>query len=333
MFGPALLVCPVTNPVKYLTKKKVDFIPAKNLMSRDGKQGCLDIDYFAGKDSSNPVFECKIVELAVTWSGQLPQQLVDKPYSVQMNGSLAIDDSSGAYTFSATTSGGAQVWIDGRQIINAPDNASLTNFSANYVFTRTGKHQIKILHFQPKPGECSFKFEWANSNAVEKLSSTLTSYLPENKNGWFDFWTNEKLLGGQLHTREVPLSIMPIYVKAGSILPFGPVVQSTGDNAGDTLDVRIYPGNDARFTLYEDEGDSYRYEKGLRSEIAFRWIDSKKEIVIGKRDGEFPGMKKDRYFRILMVEDGNTLAAGPSMRVCKIVRYSGKPVSVDCSAK
>lgn len=326
MFGPALLVCPVTNPIQYKTKKTVDFIPAKNLMSLDGKKGCLDVDYFAGKDSVKSALHCNIVELAVTWNGQLPDQLVSVPYSVRMDGYLLIDDVQASYTFNVATSGAVRFILDGKTIINAPDNAALATFSAKAVFAEAGRHRIQIIHYQPKPGECSFKFEWANSHNAEKLSSVLTSYLPKNNNGWIDFWTNERIAGGKMTTRDVPLDIMPLYVKAGSIIPFGHIVQSTSERQDDTLEIRVYTGNDCNFVLFEDEGDSYRYEKGVYSEIPISWNEAQKELTIGKRAGTFPGMKQERYFKVTIIDGGESSRAANGKVPGKMLHYNGKPI-------
>ena len=124
---------------------------------------------------------------------------------------------------------------------------------------------------------------------------------------------------------------MPIYVRAGSILPMGSVLQYTGERKNDTLEVRIYSGNDAQFTLYEDEGDSYNYEKGLFSEINFRWNDVVQNLTIEKRQGEFPGMLKQRCFRIVVIGKEIIDKPGYSGAFIKQVTYDGSPLVVDAS--
>ena len=93
-------------------------------------------------------------------------------------------------------------------------------------------------------------------------------YLPEGSN-WFDFWTGAKLAGGQTIQREVPIDIMPVYIRAGSIIPWGPAVQYATEKSWDDLEIRVYPGANATFILYEDENDNYNYEKGVYSTITF----------------------------------------------------------------
>ena len=143
-----------------------------------------------------------------------------------------------------------------------------------------------------------------------------------------DFWTNETLEGGQDVQRECPISLIPLYVKAGSILPLGPDVQYATEKKWDNLDLCIYPGADGEFTLYEDEFDNYNYEKGLFSTIRFVWDDTRRTLTICDRNGEFPGMLKRRYFRITLMEPGKPSAEKVMERADRVVRYTGKEMSV-----
>lgn len=132
-------------------------------------------------------------------------------------------------------------------------------------------------------------------------------YLPEGA-GWYDYWTGKKYDGGQTVTLETTLDYIPLFVKAGSILPAGETMQYVGEKPADNLDIRIYPGADAEFTLYEDEGDSYNYEQGVYSTIKFRWDDKRHRLTISKREGEYPGMLDKRRFNIILI-DGDTTEA------------------------
>ena len=109
-------------------------------------------------------------------------------------------------------------------------------------------------------------------------------YLPAGTL-WYDFWTGEKYNGGQYIEKEAPIDIIPLYVKAGSIVPFGPKVQYAAEKKWDNLEIRIYEGADGEFTLYEDENDNYNNEKGMYSTIEFKWIDAKRTLKIGERKG------------------------------------------------
>lgn len=137
---------------------------------------------------------------------------------------------------------------------------------------------------------------------VKQAAAPVEVYLPEG-NDWYDFWTNERLNGGQTLRRPCPIDIMPVYVKAGSILPWGPDVQYASEKPWDDLEIRVYPGADGTFTLYEDEGDNYNYEKGAFTEINFNWKDATRELTIGTRQGAFKGMLKNRRFHIVVMEE------------------------------
>ncbi|MBN1892970.1 DUF5110 domain-containing protein [bacterium] len=147
-------------------------------------------------------------------------------------------------------------------------------------------------------------------------------YLPKGT-GWIDFWTGEKVGGGQRIRKETPVDIMPLYVKAGSILPLGPNVQYATEKKWDSLEIRIYPGADGEFVLYEDELDNYNYEKGFYSTIPFRWDDGKKELTVGGRTGSFPGMLDQRAFQVVVVSPDHGTGVEAAERFVKSVRYNG----------
>ena len=146
-------------------------------------------------------------------------------------------------------------------------------------------------------------------------TKTAVKYLPKGVD-WYDFWTGAKMKGGQNVTLQTSFDRVPMFVRAGSILPLGPEMQYVGEKAWDNLEVRIYPGANATFTLYEDEGDSYNYEKGIYSTIPFTWNDKTRTLTIGACQGTFPGMLKARQFTL-------TLPDGTS----KTVGYNGAEVS------
>lgn len=158
---------------------------------------------------------------------------------------------------------------------------------------------------------------------TEDFSSVKTkqTYLPKGAD-WYDFWTGEKLTGGQKVTRETPLDIIPLYIKAGSILPFGPRVQYATEKKWDDLEIRVYPGADGDFTLYEDENDNYNYEKGKYSEIKFHWDDKKHTLKIADRAGSFAGMPEGRKFNIAVAPAGD--GEIESSKAVKSVAYNGK---------
>jgi alpha-D-xyloside xylohydrolase len=152
-------------------------------------------------------------------------------------------------------------------------------------------------------------------------------YLPAGTN-WIDFWTGERIKGGQTIKKESPIDIMPLYVKAGSIIPIGPDVQYAEEKEWDNLEIRIYEGADGEFTLYEDENDNYNYEKGLYSTITFSWNDGSKTLTISDREGSFPGMLTERKFNIVMVSENKGNGMDKASSYDKTVKYNGNSISI-----
>jgi alpha-D-xyloside xylohydrolase len=168
-----------------------------------------------------------------------------------------------------------------------------------------------------------------NKDGREDFSTVKTKevYLPKGAD-WFDFWTGEKHSGGQKINKEAPLDIMPLYVKAGSILPVGPKVQYSSEKKWDNLNIYVYEGANGEFTLYEDENDNYNYEKGAYSTITFIWNDAKKTLTISDRKGSFQGMLAERKFNIVNVTNGKTIILNEVEKSGKEVKYTGKATSV-----
>ena len=161
------------------------------------------------------------------------------------------------------------------------------------------------------------KKENSLSNIDFTQNKTVKVYLPTGSD-WFDFWTKEKFNGGQEIQKTVNLQSIPLYVKAGSIIPFGFDVQYATEKKWDNLTLKIYPGADADFVLYEDEFDNYNYEKGDYTEIPFHWNEKSKTLTINSRKGNFKGMIDKRNFNLIL-PDGQQ----------KSVSYSGKKVTIN----
>lgn len=152
-------------------------------------------------------------------------------------------------------------------------------------------------------------------------------YLPAGAE-WIDFWTGEPNVGGQTIRKESPIDIMPLYVRSGSILPIGPEVQYAEEKPWDSLEIRIYPGADGTFTLYEDEKDNYNYEQGLFSTITFSWDDSRNRLTISDREGSFPAMLQERSFQFTLVSTDKGKGMETGQKSDSVVRYNGKKMSV-----
>ena len=149
------------------------------------------------------------------------------------------------------------------------------------------------------------------------VTKTVTKYLPKGAI-WYDFWTNRCYKGGQNVMLETALNRVPMFVRAGSILPLGPEMQYVGEKSWDSLELRVYPGADGSFTLYEDEGDSYNYEKGAYTTITFQWNNKARTLTIGDRQGRYEGMLQNRQFTVVL-PDGSS----------RQVDYNGNKVTIE----
>ena len=158
-------------------------------------------------------------------------------------------------------------------------------------------------------GESAAQADWTETK-------TATKYLPKGAN-WYDFWTGKLYKGGQNVVLTTRFDQVPMFVRAGSIVPLGPVMQYVGEKPWDNLEIRIYPGADAEFSLYEDEGDGYNYEQGYYSNIIFTWTDRTRTLHISARQGGYKGMILERKFTLVLPDGTN-----------KTIDYNGNQVTV-----
>jgi alpha-D-xyloside xylohydrolase len=147
-------------------------------------------------------------------------------------------------------------------------------------------------------------------------------YLPHG--AWRDFWTGRAIDGGVAIDAPANLERMPIYVRAGSIIPMGPQLQFATEKPADPIELRIYEGADGDFVLYEDENDNYNYEKGAHATIAIHWDDAKQTLTLGERQGSFPGMLQNRTFKIVHVREDFGGGMESTEKPDSVIQYSGK---------
>ncbi len=152
-------------------------------------------------------------------------------------------------------------------------------------------------------------------------------YLPAGHQ-WIDFWTGETQAGGREIVADAPIEKMPLMIKAGSIVPMGPFIQYSTEKAADPIELRIYPGADGNFTLYEDENDTYDYEKGVFSTIFVHWNDAKHLLTIDSRHGSFPGMLKSRTFDVVVVGKNHGAGVEVTANPDKVISYSGQRATI-----
>jgi len=157
----------------------------------------------------------------------------------------------------------------------------------------------------------------------EPRSQTRPVYLPAGR-VWSDFWTGLETAGGKVIRADAPIERIPLLVPSGSIIPLGPPVQYAAEDPGGPIELRVYPGSDASFTFYEDENDSYDYEKGVYSTTRFEWSESLHQLTIGERRGAYPGMPATRVFRVVIVAEGHGVGPDVTEEADRVVTYAGQ---------
>jgi alpha-D-xyloside xylohydrolase len=208
-------------------------------------------------------------------------------------------------------------------------------YSSAWGVTNQGATLMRALplEFSTDPGAraVSDEFMFGPSLLINPITTEgatqRTVYLPAGSD-WIDFWTGKRASGGKTITAEAPLEVIPIFAKAGSIVPYGPFVESAAGKP-DPIDLRIYAGADGDFQLYEDEGDNYDYEHGARSVIPIHWDDKAGTLTVGDRRGNFPGMLERRTFRVVRVADSHGVGTKPTSNFDATIQFAGKAVSVN----
>ena len=163
------------------------------------------------------------------------------------------------------------------------------------------------------------------SPVLKEHATERTVYLPAGAD-WYDFWTGARATGGVEVDRPAPIETIPLQIRAGSILPMGPVIEYAGQ-ASDPIELRIYPGANGDFTLYEDGGDSYRYEKGAHATIPIHWDDASRTLTISARQGSYPGMAAGHTFNVVIVSSGHGAGGEVTAAPDKAIQYTGAAIA------
>jgi alpha-D-xyloside xylohydrolase len=326
MFGPAIMVCPVTEYMLHRPPESSVPVTAEYFKTDDGKPG-LNARYYKDTEYKNLSLEKIDSCININWyaTGR-PDYVTDSTLAIKWKGKL-IPTQTGNYQFHIKCYGPKRILIDGKEL---PFVYQSVEVYTDLINLQAGKEYDFALETENgTPGALRVELFWktpeilAREQLVENREQTRNVYLPAG-NKWYDFWTGEIFEGGQTIKSDAPIDKIPLLVKAGSVIPLGPFVQYAAEKPADPLEIRIYPGADGEFLLYEDENDNYNYEKGIFSTITFRWEDKDGRLIIGKRQGSFPGMIKNRIFKITLVGK----AKGNGIEICKspdtTVRYAGE---------
>jgi alpha-D-xyloside xylohydrolase len=335
MFGPSLLVHPVTRPMYRIQPPPPATIPADVLRTPDGQPG-LAGQYFEGRNFEVP--KGRVIDKVIDHSWPAPplatipaglSRLDD--FSARWTGSLEAPE-DGEYEIGVEGDDGYRLTLDGAVVLERWENGGKRLASKRRVL-RKGQRVNVTLEYYQATSDRSLRLAWRTPSALRALAenrpsidASLRTYLPKGT-AWYDFWTNQRHEGGQSVARDVPLDIVPLYVRAGAILPMGPALQYATEQPDAPYEIRIYPGADGSFTLYEDDNETYAYEKGQSASVALAWNDKAKTLAIGARKGSFPGMVKGRTLNLVLVDQANGKGIDTA-QPNRTVRYDGKPMVV-----
>jgi alpha-D-xyloside xylohydrolase len=329
MFGPAIMVCPVTEYMLHRPPEPSIAIAPECFRTPDGRPG-LTAKYFSDDQFQTLCHEQVETNVNLFWYTGWPDYITSPKFSMRWEGKL-VPPETGTYRFHFKSFGPKRVYLDGREIHN------------NYVGTEAFTVPVELQAGQPYNFACetansvrgAFKAQlfWktpallAREKMAETRPGTRSVYLPA-QHQWFDFWTGQVMAGGQTVNADAPIDKIPLLVKAGSIVPLGPFVQYAAEKPADPIELRIYPGADGSFTLYEDENDNYNYEKGVHATIAFHWHDAQRQLTIDGRQGSFPGMLKERNFNLVIVGKNHGTGGETTNDPDAVVTYHGEPQTV-----
>lgn len=211
-----------------------------------------------------------------------------------------------------------------------------------YLYSMAGMVYLKdytmmrglVMDFNGDEKVLDIKDQWMFGSALmacpvgEYQKYSREVYLPKQK-GWYDFYTGAYHAGGQTIVADAPYDKIPVFIPEGAILPIGPEMQWSDEKKPELIDLYVYAGKDGSYTLYEDEGTNYNYEKGKYAVIDFKYNDARKQVTIGARKGSFDGMLQKRRFNIILVDQkkqqGVNLAKSPKG---KVVKYAGQAMTV-----
>ncbi|MGE5860228.1 MAG: TIM-barrel domain-containing protein, partial [Ignavibacteria bacterium] len=302
MFGPSIMVCPVTDYMYHTPPQTSVQITSEYFLTKDDKPG-LNAKYYKDAGRKNLSRETIDPNVDIFWYTGRPDYATDSMYAVTWEGKL-IPKETGKHQFHLIS-------YDPKRIILNGDTLKMVYTSVEQyteiVNLEAGKEYNFVLETENRStGAAKCRLFWKTPSIFAKEEEKAVKeksrevYLPE-RNNWYDFWTGEILQGGKTIKADAPIEKIPLFIKAGSIIPMGPFLRYSTEKPADPVELRIYPGADAHFTFYEDENDNYNYEKGIYSTIDFDWNDKEKTLTVSDRKGEFPGMLKERKINVVIV--------------------------------
>ena len=336
MFGPAFLVHPVTRAMYHESAPAPATVPTEALRTPDGQPG-LFVRYFEGVDFERAAGSAVDLKVEHAWPGP---PLADPPpglagfenFSARWEGTLTAPE-SGEYEVGIEYDDGGRLFVGGDRLVDDWSYGARRYQGAKITLTQGQAVPLKIEFHQG--GQNRFlRLGWrtpterrAFESASKLIDDVAETYLPDGAD-WYDFWTNARFAGGQPVRKVCPLDVFPLYVRAGSIVPMGPVVQYATEQPEAPYEIRVYPGADAKFTIYEDDNETYAYEKGQHAVYDLVWTEAKHTLTVGARRGSFPGLVAKRELRIVLMAERQEPRAASAPGNVKTVLYSGEPIEI-----
>ena len=328
MFGPALLAQPITHSLRHVSRPRPPVIDASALTTPDGAPG-VKIDYYSDERFRNYASSAveKVVDLS--WPGP---PLVNWPeglrngdhFSARLTGFITAPE-DGTYEIGVSGDDGFRLWLDDKLVVEDWAAADARYKSTDIKLKKGQKVAFRLDYYQNLYAR-ELKLCWRTPAELAKYASEhndaeVAAKLPIGAK-WYEFFTNELFNGGDTVSREYPADRFPLFVRAGSIVPFnGEDTEYATQKTTAPMEIRVYPGANATFTLHEDDNETYAYEKGEFADVTFTWDDAASTLKIGRRKGSYPGMETSRTFRATIVRDGK-ISEGQT------VRYNGEELSV-----
>ncbi|MGO9316262.1 MAG: TIM-barrel domain-containing protein [Terracidiphilus sp.] len=329
MFGPAIMVSPVTKYMYHRPPEDGALVTPEHFKTRDGKPG-LNATYYCDDEFKNVCHEDVEPDVNLDWYTGWESFISGPKFSVRWQGKLTPSE-TGNYRFNLKSFGSRRVYLDGKEV---PHNyESMESWTVPVELVAGKEYDFKFETANSALGAFRAKLYWKTPSihlreaVVEHREKTRSVYLPAGAS-WFDFWTGERLEGGRTIIADAPIETIPLMIRSGSIVPMGPFLQYSTEKPADPIELRIYPGADGNFTLYEDENDSYNYENGVYATIAFQWDDAKRLLTIDARKGDFPGMLKSRTFHIVMVGKSHGVGVEVTGNPDKVILYQGEQQTI-----
>ncbi|WP_010219380.1 TIM-barrel domain-containing protein [Sphingomonas sp. PAMC 26621] len=337
MVGRDLLVRVVDRPLEHSPENIQEFLPSRAVKGLNAP--AAEIAFYEGSNFERRVSSRQTDELKMSWSGDLPTALAGKPYSIRWTGRLRAEE-SGTHRLVVQGKGAIRLSLAGRTVIDGiaePAVADGANGAVSFrehdgdaryevpLSLEAGQSYVFRLEQRQRTADVvSLWFEWITPSQVAKMaipqSKVITVYLPAGQD-WYDLTSEERHVGGRSITVPAPLDYVPVFARAGAILPMTPGIDRASVRPN-VIELRVFAGRDGRFTLYEDGGDGDGYKHGAAARIPIRWHDAKRRLVVGPRTGTYPNMVSKIYFQA-------HLADGHGAQIVRKILFDGSEQSIE----